>query len=153
MRRTFPSGTAHQEFLVSIQSFFRTRLFQSNSNNIYLCSSGHQGQVERMNSTLKKMLTKDLLDKMEGDIARGKDFADVLFTSRNWVEKLHKMADAYNNTPKALTKVTPMEVHFPGQRMDSSKYFVLNAEDEKIVTELRQVCMVLKNERKKKEIS
>ena len=86
-------------------------------------------------------------------IARGKDFADVLFTSRNWVEKLHKMADAYNNTPKALTKVTPMEVHFPGQRMDSSKYFVLNAEDEKIVTELRQVCMVLKNERKKKEIS
>jgi hypothetical protein len=102
---------------------------------------GHQGQVERMNSTLKKMLTKDLLGHLEVDIEEGRDFEDMLFTSRNWVEKLQKMADVYNNTPKAVTKVTPMEVHFPGQTEASSKYFVLNEEDARIVDELRQVCL------------
>lgn len=100
---------------------------------------GQQGQVERMNSTLKKMLTKDLLSLLRIDIEKGKDFHEILSGSHNWVEELRKMAEAYNHTPKALTGVTPMEVHVPGRKVESAKYFTANAEDERVLNEFQQV--------------
>jgi len=33
------------------------------------------------------------------------DFEEVLFQSANWVERLDKIVELYNNTPKALTGV------------------------------------------------
>lgn len=89
--------------------------------------------MERMNSTLKKMLTKDLLSLLQAGVEEGKDFEQFLFTCRNWVEELHKLAKAYNHTPKALTKVTPMEVHFPGRKEEAAEFFLLNSTDERIL--------------------
>jgi hypothetical protein len=92
-----------------------------------------------MNATLKKMLTKDLLSLLRMDIEEGKDFHEILSRSRNWVEELFKMAEAYNHTPKALTNVTPMEVHFPGRKEEAAKYFLANEEDERVIREFQQV--------------
>jgi hypothetical protein len=96
--------------------------------------TGHQGKVERVNSTIKQMLTKEILTRVQEAVVEEKDFLEVLIQSGNWVDRLSKVVEVYNNTPKAITGLTPNEVHF-GKKAQPSEHFALE-EDVELLKEM-----------------
>jgi hypothetical protein len=66
-----------------------------------------------MNSTVKSMTTAAMLEAMGKAASSGASFEELMSTSTTWFSRMEDMVRIYNNTPKALTKYSPREVHFP----------------------------------------
>lgn len=97
-----------------------------------------------MNATLKSWLTKTILCRVSASIAEGKEFHEVQTEKANWVEVLQEIAKIYNNTPKAATGLTPMEVHFPNrEHYEMDEHFFQNERDKQILTAIREEVNIL----------
>jgi hypothetical protein len=65
---------------------------------------GQQGQVERVNSTVKKGTTKIILGEVHRAMQEGKsEFLDISRVTNRWVAKIQKVTDVYNDTIKYIT--------------------------------------------------
>tara|TARA_R110002050_G_scaffold297983_1_gene460338 strand:+ start:901 stop:2481 length:1581 start_codon:yes stop_codon:yes gene_type:complete len=98
-----------------------------------------QGQVERANATLKIGAARTILDNLT-KIAKkyGEDDVRIDIARNNWVQPMLERVENMNNTPKQGTRMTPMEMHFPGQRYgkDGKQHarFFLSQEDQRVIT-------------------
>lgn len=95
-----------------------------------------QGQVERLNGTVKLATTKGILQALLEGAEGESDFMDQVSTQQRWVEIMRRQVEIYNHTPKNLTKVSPMVAHFP-ERVGTIDRF--NVVDESHVNLLNQV--------------
>lgn len=89
--------------------------------------------MERANGTLKKKLTKAILDNVKNALSGEAEVEELRSTAHNWVKVFHHQAELYNNTPKVLTKRTPLEVHFPERMGIRTDYSVTSEEDKRIL--------------------
>lgn len=65
---------------------------------------GQQGQVERVNSTIKIGTTRIILGEVHKAMREGKsEFLEICKITNNWVPKLLKFTDIYNDSVKYLT--------------------------------------------------
>lgn len=74
---------------------------------------GQQGQVERVNSTVKRLTTAGILTALEEKTGEGANFQELMSAGTRWVACMKEKVEVYNNTPKYLTGHTPREIHFP----------------------------------------
>jgi hypothetical protein len=94
---------------------------------------GHQGQVERVNGTLKKTLTKLALDAIRKKVEEDSECSEVEFiqVQQDWVDRLHDAIKVYNHSPKCATGFSPWEAHFPEQREPAAN-FVIDASHARV---------------------
>jgi len=96
-----------------------SNLFLETLLRYIICSQtslkGMQGQVERLNGTVKLATTKGILQALLEGAESESDFMDQVSTQQRWVEIMRRQVEIYNHTPKNLTKVSPMVAHFPEQ--------------------------------------
>lgn len=85
--------------------------------NVLRFFQGQQGQVERVNCTVKKLTTSGVLTILEEGAAAGATFEELCSAGSSWVSCMETKVSVYNNTPKYLTGYTPTEVHFPEVRL------------------------------------
>lgn len=104
---------------------------------------GHQGQVERLNGTIKLMTTKGILTGLSEIMENDEDIDVIKSTASNWVKVMKTQIEIYNHTPKNLYKKSPMEVHFPEKKFDLDKYFVMDNNDKKILEDNNENDQVL----------
>jgi hypothetical protein len=91
--------------------------------------------VERLNGTVKLSTTKSMLDALHVGAEEGKSFLEQLSIQQSWVEFMHKKVQVINHTPKALTKITPWEAHFPATLRKATSFTVMNEEHISILNE------------------
>jgi len=70
------------------------------SKNFSHFSEGMQGQVERLNGTLKLATTKALLQALHIGAEGGSSFEEQLSTQQRWVEAMKQQVEIYNHTQK-----------------------------------------------------
>ena len=103
-----------------------------------------QGQVERLNGTLKLLTTKAILQALHEGAESGNDFMGQVSIQQRWVKVMNQQVEIYNSTPKNLTKVAPVVAHFP-ERI--GKVDKINVIDEAHVNLLNEVnAQVRKND-------
>ena len=95
-----------------------------------------QGQVERLNGTLKLSTTKAILQALHEGVESGNDFMGQVSIQQRWVNIMKQQVEIYNSTPKNLTKVAPLVAHFP-ERI--GKVDKINVVDEAHVNLLNEV--------------
>ena len=113
-----------QEFQVS--TLKNSQKILTFSKNFSHFPEGMQGQVERLNGTLKLATTKALLQALHIGAEGGSSFEEQLSTQQRWVEAMKQQVEIYNHTPKNLTKVSPIVAHFPERFGKIDKFNVVN---------------------------
>jgi hypothetical protein len=84
---------------------------------------------------VKLATTKAILDALHVGVEDGNTFLQQLSIHQSWVEMMHKKVDVINHTPKALTKVSPWEAHFPETLGRATSQNVLNEKHLSILNE------------------
>lgn len=98
-----------------------------------------QGQVERLNGTVKLATTKAILEALHTGAENGNDFLQQLSVQQSWVEVMLKKVEVLNNTPKSLTRIAPLEAHFPDRIGRVNKFFTVDETHEQILNEANQL--------------
>lgn len=99
---------------------------------------GQQGQVERLNGTVKLATTKGILDALHVGAEEDKSFLEQLSIQQSWVGMMNKKIAVINNTPKSLTKLTPLEAHFPETVGKPTIFNVVNKRHMELLHEANQ---------------
>jgi hypothetical protein len=81
------------------------------------------------------------LDAVQNKLNEDPDCTDSEFIqySQNWVEQLHDANSCYNSTPKALTRKTPLEVHYPGVHQETTSRLLVDDEDCYVFAETQRI--------------
>lgn len=93
-------------------------------------SSGQQGQVERLNGTVKFWTAKSILNNIFEGAEKGHDFEELMEHELNWVHEMERVIGIYNNTPKqvwAKHGTTPLNTHNPELIGEINEYFAVNS--------------------------
>ena len=68
----------------------------------------------------------------------GNSFIEQLSIQQSWVGMMKKKIEVINHTPKSLTRITPLEAHFPETIGKTTKMDVVNEKHMEILNEQNQ---------------
>jgi hypothetical protein len=98
----------------------------------HLFQKGQQGQVERLNGTVKLATSKSILGRIYEGVLQNETFESLQHHEEHWVDRMMHMLDVYNNTPKEHSKrlqLTPLETHNPELIGKANQFFAENERD------------------------
>jgi len=78
------------------------------------------------------------LDALHIGAEDGNSFIEQLSIQQSWVGMMKKKIEVINHTPKSLTRITPLEAHFPETIGKTTKMDVVNEKHMEILNEQNQ---------------
>jgi len=82
--------------------------------------------------------TKAILDALHVGAMDGNSFIQQLSIQQSWVGMMKAKIEVINHTPKSLTRITPLEAHFPETVGKATKFNVVNDTHMEILNEANQ---------------